>query len=140
MPVHTFNLTASLGTDAAAAKVWKQLKASPPAGCTYDPAVFAQTPGLRCEREAPTQVHAVFAVVGEVYTSTGLLLDDLGVERLSEWISDGADQPGSPAGIHATDTAAQALLLAIDRLRRLGHDTDGIATFTDPVLGRSRTV
>ncbi|MFF2146211.1 amidase [Kitasatospora sp. NPDC058190] len=140
MTVHHFTLTTSLGTDAAAAEAWQQLKSSPPAGCTYDPEVFAQPPGLRCEREAPTRLKAVFAVVGEVHTSHGLLLDDLGVENLSEWVSDGVDQPGSPAGIHTTDTAAQALLLAIDRLRRLGHDADDIATFTDLILGRSHTV
>jgi hypothetical protein len=140
LPVHTFTLTASLGTDAAAAEVWQQLQASPPAGCTYDPEVFPRTPGLRCERKAPTRLHAVFTIVGEVHAAHGLLLDDLSVEKLSEWIGDGADQPDSPARIHAADTAAQALLLAIDRLRRLGHDAAGIEAFTDLVLGRSRDV
>ncbi|MFF3002009.1 hypothetical protein ACFVTF_04270 [Kitasatospora sp. NPDC057940] len=139
MPVHTFTLTASLGTDTAAAEVWQQLKASPPVGCTYDSEVFTQTPGLRCEREAPTRLEGVFAVVGEVHTTHSLLLDDLGVEKLSEWIGDGEDKPDSLSGIHAHDTAAQALLLAIDRLRRLGHSADGIKAFTDLVLGRPRT-
>ncbi|MEV8322110.1 hypothetical protein [Kitasatospora sp. NPDC056731] len=138
MPVHTFTLTASLGTDAAAAEVWQQLKASPPVGCTYDPEVFTQTPGLRCEREAPTRLEAVFAVVGEVHITHSLLLDDLGVEKLSEWICKGADRPDSPTTIHAADTAAQALLLAIDRIRRLGHDANDIARFTDQVLGSPR--
>ncbi|MFG2848677.1 hypothetical protein ACGF12_36805 [Kitasatospora sp. NPDC048296] len=83
-------------------------------------------------------MHAVFTVVSEVHAAHGLLLDDLGVEKLSEWIADGAGQPDSPAGIHAADTAAQALLLAVDRLQRLGHHAADIETFTDLVLARSR--
>ncbi|MFF4816187.1 hypothetical protein ACFY2K_16535 [Kitasatospora sp. NPDC001309] len=139
MPVHTFTLTASLGTDAATAEVWQQLKASPPAGCTYDSEVLPQTPGLHCERAAHTRLEAVFAVVGEVDASHGLLLDDLGVENLSEWIGDDADQPDGLTGIYAADTAAQALLLAIDRLRRLGHTADSIKASMDLVIGRSLT-
>ncbi|MEU8510992.1 hypothetical protein AB0C76_05290 [Kitasatospora sp. NPDC048722] len=42
--------------------------------------------------------------------------------------------------MYAADTAAQALLLAVDRLRRLGHDTDDIKALTDLLLGRSRAV
>ncbi|MFE6049895.1 amidase [Kitasatospora sp. NPDC056446] len=139
MSVHTFTLTASLGTDAATAEVWQQLKAAPPAGCTYVPEVYSQTPGLRCEREASTRLEAVFGVVGEVHASHGLLLDDLGVEKLSEWICDGIGQPDGPTGTYAADIAAQALLLAIDRLRRLGHGADGIKAFTDLALGRPLT-
>ncbi|MEV7026689.1 hypothetical protein [Kitasatospora sp. NPDC093558] len=138
MSVHHFTLTASLGTDAAAAEVWQQLKASPPTGCTYDSEVLPQTPGLYCEREASTRLEAVFGVVGEVHASLGLLLDDLGVEKLAEWFGNSTNQPDSPTRIYATDIAAQALLLAVDRLRRLGHDADDIKAFTDLLLGRSR--
>ncbi|MFJ6381441.1 amidase [Kitasatospora sp. NPDC092039] len=140
MPSHIFTLTASLGADAAPAEVWQQLQASPPAGCTYVPEVFPRTPGLRCEREASARLEAVSGVVGEVYAAHGLLLDDLGVEKLSEWIGDGTDQPGSPAGIHAADTAAQALLLAIDRFRRLGHGADTVKAFTEATLNAPRPV
>ncbi|MFF9647291.1 hypothetical protein [Kitasatospora aureofaciens] len=85
-------------------------------------------------------MEAIFTVAGQLHANHGLVLDNLGVENLSEWSDDSEEQPDSCSGPYSADTAAHALLLAIDRLLRLGHSPADGRTFADLVLGGLRAV
>jgi hypothetical protein len=96
------------------------IKASPPAGCT--PENFDNVFGLQCRRTAPTLLDAVAEVCAEANSAHGILLNDLGLEKLWEFASDG------PNGFGATVTA-QLLLMAAHRASLLGYTTDDLTRF-----------
>jgi hypothetical protein len=100
------------------------IKASPPAGCTPDN--FNNVFGLQCQRAAPTLLDAVAEVCAEVNATHGILLNDLGLEKLWEFTSDG------PNGFSAT-LVSQLLLMAAHRASLLGYTTDDLTRFLNTV-------
>jgi hypothetical protein len=96
------------------------IKADPPAGCV--PEDFGGLFGLRCQRVAPTLLDAVAEVCHEVKTKHGLVLSDLGIEKLWEWSADGRD------GFGAT-IVGQLLLMASSRGQLLGYDVEDLVRF-----------
>jgi hypothetical protein len=96
------------------------LKANPPAGCT--PAEFDGIFGLACHREGPTQLAAVAELCNEINTAHGLLMTDLGIEKLWEFVADGHDGFGA-------SIVAQLLLMAAERAPLLGYTIDDLAGF-----------
>ncbi|MEV0537304.1 hypothetical protein [Kitasatospora sp. NPDC050463] len=139
MIVHCFTLATSVGPSAAvSAGAFDRLAADPPTGCVFEPQLYPGVPGLRCEREAPTRFEAISEVVGEVRIRHGVLLDDLGIEKLAEWSDDRPDDPDQSGELGNTwgrDIAAQALLLGIERFLRLGYDVTDVRSFVDRALG-----
>src|SRR5262249_1788686 len=118
MPIHEFNLLhypcrypATRFDDPR----YDTIKASPPAGCV--PENFDEVFGLQCRRAAPTLLDAVAEVCAEVNATHGILLNDLGLEKLWEFAPDG------PNGFGATVTG-QLLLMAAHRASLLGYTTE----------------
>jgi len=100
------------------------IKASPPTGCT--PENFNNMFGLQCQRTAPTLLDAVAEVCAEVNTTHGILLNDLGLEKLWEFAPDG------PNGFGAT-LIGQLLLMAAHRASLLGYTTEDLTRFLNTV-------
>lgn len=100
------------------------IKANPPAGCT--PENFNNLFGMQCQRAAPTLLDAVAEVCAEVNTTHGILLNDLGLEKLWEFAPDGLN------GFGATLTG-QLLLMAAHRANLLGYTTDDLTRFLNTV-------
>lgn len=100
--------------------VYDSIKARPPAGCV--PQDIDGIFSLQCRRSAPTLLNAVADVCREVHTQHGILLTDLGLEKLWEWSSDG------PSGFGAT-VVCQLLLMAAERASTLGYSADDLVDF-----------
>ena len=96
------------------------IKADPPIGCV--PEDFGGLFGLRCQRTGPTLLDAVAEVCHEVKIKHGLIMSDLGIEKLWEWSSDGRD------GFGAT-IVGQLLLMASSRGQLLGYDVEDLVRF-----------
>jgi hypothetical protein len=106
------------------------LKSAPTAGCTpRDWDWFA----VECERPGANLLGAVASTVAEVRREHGLLLDDLGIEKVYEWFD---DEPGG----HGDQLVAQLLLMAAARAEVLGYSTDDLIRFlrvaTDGAAGQ----
>ncbi|WP_123556217.1 amidase [Kitasatospora cineracea] len=101
------------------------LMSSPPDGCV--PAVDG-LPFLECSREADTLLEGIANVVGEARARHGILLNDLGVEKIQEWSRDGLNGFGA-------ETVAQHLLLAIYRGGLLGYAPEDLVRFIRTATG-----
>lgn len=122
-PIHEFHLlhvTQSWPAPDYEDPIYDAIKADPPEGCVPDD--FGGLFGLRCERRAPTLLDAVAEVCHEVRTAHGLLMTDLGIEKLWEWSPDGRD------GFGAT-IVGQLLLMASSRGQQLGYDIEDLVRF-----------
>ena len=88
--------------------------------------------GLRCRRTTLTLLDAVGEVCDEVNTEHGIRLNDLGIEKLWEWTSDGPD------GFGAT-IAGQLLLMAAHRAHLVGYSTADLVRFLISVAPDNRS-
>ncbi|MEU6862036.1 hypothetical protein ABZ924_01965 [Streptomyces sp. NPDC046876] len=140
--IHTFTLVdpwPGYGrADRSLPEAFTALAAAPPEGCTYDPLVWGQYPGLKCGIEAPTRFEAVARVAGTVFREHGILLYDLGVEKLYEWSADDPSDPersGEQGNTWGRDIAAQLVLTGLDRMLKLGYTPAEARHFVDRALG-----
>ncbi|MFI5985406.1 amidase [Streptomyces sp. NPDC051555] len=103
------------------------IRADPPPGCAVEEVggYFA----LRCERSGARLLDAVAEVCGEVRTRYGLLMTDLGIEKLWEWSADGPDGWGA-------EIVGQLLLMAAERGEQLGYGVDDLVRFLRTATGR----
>ncbi|MBW5483482.1 amidase [Streptomyces bambusae] len=102
------------------------LTARPPEGCTVkDVGGYL---GLRCERPGERLLDAVADTCREIREEHGLLMNDLGIEKLWEWSSDGTDGWGA-------EIVGQLLLMAAERGPRLGYSGDDLVRFLRVVVG-----
>ncbi len=103
------------------------IKARPPEGCmVQDFDCF----GLKCERRGATLLEAVADLCAEIKAEHGLLMTDLGIEKLWEWSEDGTDGWGA-------EIVGQLLLMAAERGPRLGYSADDLARFLRTAAGVS---
>ncbi|MCX4629182.1 hypothetical protein [Streptomyces sp. NBC_01443] len=102
------------------------LKAQPPEGCTVEE--IGGHFGLRCERPGPRLLDAVADLCGEIRTGHGLLMTDLGIEKLWEWSADGTDGWGA-------EIVGQLLLMAAERAPRLGYSVEDLVRFLSAAAG-----
>ncbi|KOY57760.1 amidase [Streptomyces sp. XY332] len=102
------------------------LKARPPQGCAVEE--IGGYFGLRCERPGARLLDAVAELCGEVRTGHGLLMTDLGIEKLWEWSADGTDGWGA-------EIVGQLLLMAAERAPKLGYGTDDLVAFLRAAAG-----
>lgn len=99
---------------------YERLKARPPQGCV--PEDLDGYFGLRCERPGARLLDAVAATCAEIRAEHGLLMNDLGIEKLWEWSSDGPDGWGA-------EIVGQLLLMAAERGPRLGYGVEDLIRF-----------
>ncbi|MCJ1680624.1 hypothetical protein MTF65_25400 [Streptomyces sp. APSN-46.1] len=102
------------------------LKAEPPEGCVVED--VGGYFGLRCERPGARLLDAVADLCGEIRTEHGLLMTDLGIEKLWEWSSDGTDGWGA-------EIVGQLLLMAAERGPKLGYSVDDLVRFLRAAAG-----
>ncbi|MEV0989881.1 hypothetical protein [Streptomyces sp. NPDC049949] len=105
------------------------IKAGPPVGCV--PEEVGGYFGLRCERPGERLLDAVGGLCGEIRTGHGLLMTDLGIEKLWEWSADGTDGWGA-------EIVGQLLLMAAERGPRLGYGVDDLVRFLRTAAGSCR--
>ncbi|MGW0310126.1 amidase [Streptomyces flavidovirens] len=96
------------------------LRACPPDGCEVQE--FGEYFGLRCVRPGATLLEAVGVLCAEIRAEHGLLMTDLGIEKLWEWSSDGTDGWGA-------EIVGQLLLMAAERGPKLGYSVDDLVRF-----------
>jgi hypothetical protein len=99
---------------------YASLKARPPQGCS--PAEVGGYFALRCERPGARLLDAVAETCREVRQEHGLLMNDLGIEKLGEWAADGTDGWGA-------EIVGQLLLMAAERGPKLGYSEDDLVRF-----------
>ncbi|MFJ7206828.1 amidase [Streptomyces sp. NPDC098789] len=104
------------------------VKADPPQGCV--PEDVGGYFGLRCERPGGRLLDAVAETCGEIRGRYGLLMADLGIEKLWEWSADGADGWGA-------EIVGQLLLMAAERGAKVGYDTDDLVRFLRAATGEA---
>ncbi|THA72964.1 amidase [Streptomyces sp. A0958] len=102
------------------------IRSSPPQGCRVEDG--GECFGLVCERQGATLLDAVAEVCAEIRTGHGLLMTDLGIEKLWEWSADGTD--GWDAEI-----VGQLLLMAAERGPKLGYGVDDLVRFLHTAAG-----
>jgi hypothetical protein len=129
-PVHRFNLLHYDDRPGDEPLAYTTLTRTPPAGCV--PTMFDRHFGLVCERSAPTYLAAVAQVCGEIATQHGILMTDLGVEKLWEWL--GNDKDGPSATI-----LGQLLLMALQRGEWLGYSVDDLVEFLRTANGNEKS-
>ncbi len=95
------------------------IKADPPEGCTVKDFDYF---GLECERPAPRLLDAVAELCAEIRAEHGLVMTDLGIEKLWEWSADGTDGWGA-------EIVGQLLLMAAERGPKLGYSVDDLVRF-----------
>ncbi|GAA0302331.1 hypothetical protein GCM10010302_46020 [Streptomyces polychromogenes] len=105
---------------------YDRLRARPPRGCVAEPVGGGF--GLRCERPGARLLDAVAATCAEVREGYGLLLCDLGVEKVQEWVEDGPDGWGA-------EIVGQLLLMVAERGPRLGYSVEDLAGFLRMAAG-----
>ncbi|WP_405439851.1 hypothetical protein OG373_22120 [Streptomyces avidinii] len=105
---------------------YERIEARPPRGCVveYVGGYF----GLRCERPGARLLDAVAETCREVRTEHGLLMSDLGIEKLWEWSQDGTDGWGA-------EIVGQLLLMAAERGPKLGYGADDLVRFLRTAAG-----
>lgn len=106
------------------------LAANPPAGFTFSYTTWDYYPGITGSREAPSLFHAIADVVAEVSSTTGILLNDAGIEKTGEWIDHETNQ----------QTVAHLLLMAVHRAAYCGLTVADLADFllsTEPAFGQA---
>ncbi|MFJ6757313.1 hypothetical protein ACIQNK_20100 [Streptomyces sp. NPDC091273] len=105
---------------------YEGLKARPPEGCVVED--VGGYFGLRCERPGARLLDAVAETCRGIRAEHGLLMSDLGIEKLWEWSQDGADGWGA-------EIVGQLLLMAAERGPKLGYTTDDLARFLRTAAG-----
>lgn len=105
---------------------YDRLKARPPQGCA--PEEIGGYFGLRCERPGARLLDAVADTCAEIRSGYGLLMTDLGIEKLWEWSADGPDGWGA-------ETVGQLLLMAAERGPELGYGVDDLVRFLRTAAG-----
>ncbi|MFA7768321.1 hypothetical protein [Streptomyces sp. NRRL S-448] len=105
---------------------YERIEARPPQGCVVE--YFGGYFGLRCERPGARLLDAVAETCREIRTEHGLLMSDLGIEKLWEWSKDGTDGWGA-------EIVGQLLLMAAERGPRLGYSTDDLVRFLRTAAG-----
>lgn len=108
------------------AGVYDALRAAPPEGCVVED--FGHYFGLHCERPGATLLEAVGVLCAEIRERHGLLMTDLGIEKLDEWSSDGTDGWGATI-------LGQLLLMAAERAPELGYGPEDLVGFLRRVTG-----
>ncbi|MGW0392328.1 hypothetical protein ACWDYJ_15835 [Streptomyces sp. NPDC003042] len=105
---------------------YDRLKARPPQGCAVEDVggYFA----LRCERPGERLLDAVAETCREIRAGHGLLMTDLGIEKLWEWSADGPDGWGA-------EIVGQLLLMAAERGPKLGYSVDDLVRFVRTAAG-----
>ncbi|MFE0044199.1 hypothetical protein [Streptomyces albireticuli] len=109
------------------------LAADPPAGFTFSYKTWDYYPGITGSREAPSRFHAIADVVSEVSRTTGVLLNDAGIEKTGEWIDHETNQR----------TVAHLLLMAAHRAAYCGLTIGDLTDFlraVEPSHGRAGRV
>lgn len=104
----------------AEAPSYERIEARPPKGCVVE--YFGGYFGLRCERPGARLLDAVAETCREVRTEHGLLMSDLGIEKLWEWSQDGTDGWGA-------EIVGQLLLMAAERGPKLGYEIEDLVRF-----------
>ena len=102
------------------------LKARPPEGCEVKR--LDEYFGLRCVRPGDRLLDAVAELCAEIRAEHGLLMSDLGIEKLYEWSEDGTDGWGA-------EIVGQLLLMAAVRGPRLGYSVDDLVRFLRTAAG-----
>jgi hypothetical protein len=102
------------------------LRSAPPEGCRVED--VGEYFGLRCERPGATLLDAVADVCAEIRAEHGVLMTDLGIEKLWEWSSDGTDGWGA-------EIVGQLLLMAAERGPKLGYSVDDLVRFLRTAAG-----
>ncbi|MER6202940.1 hypothetical protein ABT234_36905 [Streptomyces sp. NPDC001586] len=105
---------------------YEGLKARPPEGCVVED--VGGYFGLRCERPGARLLDAVAETCREIRAEHGLLMADLGIEKLWEWSQDGTDGWGA-------EIVGQLLLMAAERGPKLGYGTDDLVRFLRTAAG-----
>ncbi|WP_404959410.1 hypothetical protein [Streptomyces sp. 147326] len=105
---------------------YEGLKARPPEGCVAED--VGGYFGLRCERPGARLLDAVAETCREIRAEHGLLMSDLGIEKLWEWSRDGVDGWGA-------EIVGQLLLMAAERGPKLGYSTDDLVRFLRTAAG-----
>ncbi|MEV6676130.1 hypothetical protein AB0N09_04575 [Streptomyces erythrochromogenes] len=102
------------------------VRARPPRGCLADDVEgrFA----LRCERPGGRLLDAVADTCAEVRREHGLLMTDLGIEKLWEWSADGPDGWGA-------EIVGQLLLMAAERGPKVGYSVADMARLLRTAAG-----
>ncbi|MDQ8704717.1 hypothetical protein RCO28_19790 [Streptomyces sp. LHD-70] len=108
------------------ASVYDALRAEPPEGCVVED--FGHYFGLRCERPGKTLLDAVGVLCAEIREEHGLLMTDLGIEKLWEWSSDGTDGWGAAI-------VGQLLLMAAERAPELGYGPNDLVRLLRRAMG-----
>ncbi|HET6358276.1 amidase [Streptomyces sp.] len=96
------------------------IKAHPPEGCEVSNSDGSF--GLRCVRPGATLLDAVGTLCAEIRNEHGLLMTDLGIEKLEEWSPGGTDSWGA-------EIVGQLLLMAAERGPKLGYSVDDLVRF-----------
>ncbi|WUC80414.1 amidase [Streptomyces sp. NBC_00536] len=96
------------------------IRAAPPEGCVVED--IGGYFGLRCERPGVRLLDAVGETCREIRVRYGLLMTDLGIEKLWEWSADGTDGWGA-------EIVGQLLLMAAERGPKLGYSVDDLVRF-----------
>lgn len=105
---------------------YEGLKSRPPEGCEAED--VGGYFGLRCERPGARLLDAVGETCREIRAEHGLLMSDLGIEKLWEWSQDGTDGWGA-------EIVGQLLLMAAERGPRLGYSADDLVRFLRTAAG-----
>lgn len=113
--------------DGFRAPLYDAIKADPPQGCV--PQDFDGIFGLECRRPGSSLLVAVAELVAEVRDKHGLVMTDLGVEKVFEWSSDGRDGFGGTV-------LGQLLLMTSYRAQLLGYSVEEIEAFLRSVRPR----
>ncbi|MGC5363176.1 amidase [Streptomyces sp. DT24] len=104
------------------------LRTAPPQGCAVDDA--GSWFGLSCERSGTTLLDAVAEVCAEIRAEHGMLMNDLGIEKLWEWSGGGTDGWGA-------EIVGQLLLMAAERGPKLGYSVDDLVRFLRTAAGET---
>lgn len=135
MKIHRFNLVHDTSLTSGAAfddPVYDAIKADPPQGCS--PEYFMPWFGLSCAREADSKWDAVVDLIAEIRSRFGMVFNDLGVDKMTEWY--GVEDPDG----FGPELVAHLLAMASERAGLLGLRTDDLIRFlrvVDPDNGRS---
>ncbi|MEU7552346.1 hypothetical protein AB0B01_08275 [Streptomyces sp. NPDC044571] len=105
---------------------YEAIRVRPPRGCVVED--VGGCFGLRCERPGARLLDAVAELCGEIRAGYGLVMADLGIEKLWEWSQDGTDGWGA-------EIVGQLLLMAAERAPKLGYSTDDLVTFLRTASG-----
>ncbi|WP_330182186.1 hypothetical protein OHB26_38665 [Nocardia sp. NBC_01503] len=124
---HRFTLIDSLFNSEGAGPddpTYTAIKAAPPEGCVPEPLTHCFS--LECTRPGTDLLDAISTTCAEIRNHHGLLLTDLGVEKVDEWLSDGKDAWGARI-------LAQLLLMSVERASLLGYTPTDLTRFIQRV-------